>query len=913
MADRAIGDLTPATEVTGTDLFVLEQNGVAKNVSGQVLENWLLSMADGHGGIKSIELAYTSGLVDAYRITYADGTSFDYGITNARSIVEIKMTDRNDAANVDTYTVYFNDGTIYDYEVQNGNNGGKGDKGDPAYVWIKYASQQPTAASHSFGDIPDNWIGIYGGNEAQAPTDWTKYTWFEFKGKQGDKGDPATLVSSVVEYQVGYSGTEVPAGAWSKAIPETDSDEFLWTRVTKKFNTGDPVVSYSVCKNGRAGLSLYYADVNAGSETTIEVMASKIRIPSGWRDPIVGDQVVTADGKIYTLTGEYTGTLYPSGAAYSAFSAAFAVNIRPEPDTDTGLNAYFIKTTHNAANADKTVAEIEEAYQAGNLIYDVHYYDGKFLRLPLISRVAADHWIFSGVYESVEVTVDINQDLVYNTYYDLIAYRSFYVTLTHDEETNTWTADKDIQEIHKAYINGCSMYCVMTIGTAQTILPLLAWDILYIFGGMANATDYYTVMFFGNYITVTQTTPPTPSWTAAEGEAGHILDRTHWVEPGTSTNTLTFDGDVTGLEVVDGMVKVSDTVVSVADLVGGVLEVVSLDESSDFPSGTVTLTEDLIMDMTADGAPMITMMTGNDDVVAVVVTEDYELDGTLLEKGIWFWYSAGAGYVSSLTITEALFGVPEIVHKLDNKYLDLDWTPKVEYTETEILPEAEYACNSAARVDVGDFEFQQGVQYIVNWDGVTYKLTAVKKSIMGSEVVFIGNTYMYTQVDSDNTGEPFVMVALDGYLTIYPTEVGAYTVKVTEVTPKYNQAPAGYIPGDYMPEWPSFNLTDLGLPQISTGESVSITADMAGLRSALRKGPVEITFDVLMTHDGLKAPETITAIVNGLHAGKTSVDCTVMRNRAGMGLFAINFVFGIEATTASCHRIYTYETTTSDV
>lgn len=74
-----------------------------------------------------------------------------------------------------------------------GKDGAKGDKGSNAYVWIRYASQQPTAASHNFDVLPDNWMGVYSGNSATAPTDWTQYQWYKIKGEKGDTGDPATL------------------------------------------------------------------------------------------------------------------------------------------------------------------------------------------------------------------------------------------------------------------------------------------------------------------------------------------------------------------------------------------------------------------------------------------------------------------------------------------------------------------------------------------------------------------------------------------------------------------------------------------------------------------------------------------------------------------------------------------------
>lgn len=225
MADKAINELVAAEQITAADLFVLEQNGTAKKLTGQILLNWLTRAADGHGGIQSIAKLSTSGLADTYRITLADQTVFDFTVTNGRSVNSITKTGT--AGLVDTYTIRYNDGTSSTFTVT---NGAKGDKGDNAYVWIKYASQEPTAGSHSFGDVPDNWIGIYAGNLPAAPDDWKQYDWFQIKGKKGDTGDPATLVSSSVTYQVGDSGTIIPSGTWSASIPTVAQGKYLWTR-----------------------------------------------------------------------------------------------------------------------------------------------------------------------------------------------------------------------------------------------------------------------------------------------------------------------------------------------------------------------------------------------------------------------------------------------------------------------------------------------------------------------------------------------------------------------------------------------------------------------------------------------------------------------------------------------------------
>ena len=248
MADKSVGELIAAKSVTPTDLFVLEQNGTAKKLTGQILENWLVSFADGHGGIQSIKKLSTSGLADTYRITLADTTTFDFVVTNGRGITGISKTSTSGL--VDTYTISYNNGTTSTFTVKNGE---KGDKGDNAYTWIKYASQQPTAAIHSMGDIPDTWMGIYTGTLAAAPTDWTQYKWYRVRGDQGATGAPATLTGRSVTYMASDSGTVVPSGSWSSDVPTVTQGRYLWTRVVLTFNSGSPVTYYSVSRFGIDG------------------------------------------------------------------------------------------------------------------------------------------------------------------------------------------------------------------------------------------------------------------------------------------------------------------------------------------------------------------------------------------------------------------------------------------------------------------------------------------------------------------------------------------------------------------------------------------------------------------------------------------------------------------------------------
>lgn len=191
---------------------MLEQTGTAKKLTGQILENWLVSYADGHGGIQSLVKTSSTGtdpVIDTYTITYADTTTSTFTVTN----------------------------------------GLKGDKGDQTYFWIKYAARYPEADS-DMSSSPDDWIGVYSGTSSTAPTHYTDYTWFEWKGATGD---PAILQTNAVAYQVSNNGTTVPTGTWSATVPYVNPGDFLWTRVILTWNNGDPVTYYMVSRYGVDG------------------------------------------------------------------------------------------------------------------------------------------------------------------------------------------------------------------------------------------------------------------------------------------------------------------------------------------------------------------------------------------------------------------------------------------------------------------------------------------------------------------------------------------------------------------------------------------------------------------------------------------------------------------------------------
>lgn len=313
MADKAISELIAASQVKAADLFVLEQGGAAKKLTGQVLINFLTAAADGHGGVQSIDKVGSSGLVDTYRITLADETYTDIQVTNGRGITNLEKTGSSGL--VDIYRVTYNNGTHTDIQVTNGRgiaknelastsglvktyrityndgstqtytvtDGAKGDKGDNTYTWVRYAAQEPTESSHSIGTLPDEWIGIYTGPLAVAPSDWKLYTWYKIKGEKGDTGEPAKLTGSSVTYLVSDRGDIVPSGSWSGTVPMVPQGKYLWTRAVQTYNTGNPITSYSVSRMGIDGKGAVSTVNSQSPDSTgnVKLMAADIACANG--------------------------------------------------------------------------------------------------------------------------------------------------------------------------------------------------------------------------------------------------------------------------------------------------------------------------------------------------------------------------------------------------------------------------------------------------------------------------------------------------------------------------------------------------------------------------------------------------------------------------------------------------------
>ena len=88
--------------------------------------------AEGENGrsIKSC-IKSSDGFVDVYTITFTDGSTYQFTVTNGISISSIIKSSTSADGLVDTYTITYTNGETQTFTVTNGKNGIQGVKGDP--------------------------------------------------------------------------------------------------------------------------------------------------------------------------------------------------------------------------------------------------------------------------------------------------------------------------------------------------------------------------------------------------------------------------------------------------------------------------------------------------------------------------------------------------------------------------------------------------------------------------------------------------------------------------------------------------------------------------------------------------------------------------------------------------------------
>lgn len=154
-------------------------------------------------------------------------------------------------------------------------------------------------------------------------------------------------------------------------------------------------------------------------------------------------------------------------------------------------------------------------------------------------------------------------------------------------------------------------------------------------------------------------------------------------------------------------------------------------------------------------------------------------------------------------LTLSIYQSGEIVHKLDNKYLDLDWLPVMEKVEATILPIGEVNCSESN--GMGYYRYMSnsnlslvgGRKYTVLWDGTSYDCacTAQYNESMVLDFYLLGNNLL-TDSNGVDTGEPFCFYSVPAgpMVQIHATAQGVHITEIIENDEMPNKLPEAYFP-----------------------------------------------------------------------------------------------------------------------
>lgn len=153
------------------------------------------------------------------------------------------------------------------------------------------------------------------------------------------------------------------------------------------------------------------------------------------------------------------------------------------------------------------------------------------------------------------------------------------------------------------------------------------------------------------------------------------------------------------------------------------------------------------------------------------------------------------------TITISISQGSEVIHKLDNKFLNLEWLPIKINKEVETPLAAEKTVTSETTVPTetkGGFPdlTQEGVsvgdKLVVYWDGARYPVEVVS---YGGENLFAGNLSMILDT-LPNTGEPFLLNFVGSRTNVTCNDTTGHVASIYsyKCEEEYNKIPAEFLP-----------------------------------------------------------------------------------------------------------------------
>ncbi len=182
---------------------------------------------------------------------------------------------------------------------KDGKDGKDGQDGQSAYVYIRYAANQPTADS-DMKTTPDAWIGFHSGSEASAPTHYTEYDWYKIKGETGASGN-------VQDVQI--DGTTILNQGVANIPKASTSNAGVIILGTGLYldgnNTGKVVVDYGSSNQIKAGTSNIGVPISRQHVSAFYALAKLAGVDLANQTVTLGEYPAAALAAIQKMLGIY--------------------------------------------------------------------------------------------------------------------------------------------------------------------------------------------------------------------------------------------------------------------------------------------------------------------------------------------------------------------------------------------------------------------------------------------------------------------------------------------------------------------------------------------------------------------------------------------------------------------------------
>lgn len=261
-----------------------------------------------------------------------------------------------------------------------------------------------------------------------------------------------------------------------------------------------------------------------------------------------------------------------------------------------------------------------------------------------------------------------------------------------------------------------------------------------------------------------------PNWNAAEGESGYVKNRTHYVEScmvEMPVSVIEDNGDY-GITARVGLVVGETYTVKWNDRTYEVTGVdVNALSGGQYPGVGIGNTAAL-------GGP-------DNGVPFGIVDFGMDVGGGL--------YGLVVPVNNTYDENFAIYQGGEIIHKLDNKFLDLAWLPV--HDKKEIVPATTF--ENGMPKSVGGYDSIPLGTIFVTVDGVLYETTHIMIGEGAESFSVFGNLY-YLDQSMPNTGEPFVGTCYSAHTTFTFADGASHTASIMTAIP--NKMPAEFLPED---------------------------------------------------------------------------------------------------------------------